>query len=708
MHNLIRRVVAGAFALALSFTLQPAQAAVAVDPNDMGPLTVTSSEYKLPAKADPEIDPDTVTELWARIYRPKQLGGTAHPLVVMLHGNHATCGHHVDGIKGRVDDDISYTFSGTCPDGYVVVPSHEGYEYVARRLASWGYVVVSINANRGVNAAWGVSGDEGLNLRRGRLVLRHLQQLDKWNTKGGAPASLGFDLQGTLDFSQIGMMGHSRGGEGMIAAYTLYNDPGSEWPARFKIKPQVRAIFELAPVDGQTARTFTADNIPWNVLLPLCDGDVSDLEGVRVYDRTFEALAETHPAKKSVYAVWGANHNFFNSQWQQTDSFGCEGPGNKALFKQDAAGSSAQRLTGSYGMMAFFRGHVGEADASLGQLLDPAYALPAPLAAATTFERSFGESAATRQQAVVEAFDKAVGTNTSGNPNDLSNIDMSHGGVPDHDFTLNAGAISWDPGGADPSTVFFQANWTAASDDRAIGKYETLEFRIARRCDSDFFCSGPAKLNKDRTTDFDVALVAADGSLSTPVHLSSYAQLAGPVGVSFGLHPIMQTVRVPIADFGVGTNARIHGVRFTFDRTSTGAIYLADVRVSRPIAAGAPVEAAPAPQLQARRAPQPSGLRPLVAMGKVVAVHRAPAAADMVEIELEGATPFPVRDALPVLRIGDKTFRLSRFPNRSSTFTIAFAMSRADFDTLPQGAEVVVESGAERWGFGKLDKRLAQ
>ena len=102
------------------------------------------------------------------------------------------------------------------------------------------------------------------------------------------------------------------------------------------------------------------------------------------------------------------------------------------------------------------------------------------------------------------------------------------------------------------------------------------------------------------------------------------------------------------------------------------------------------------------------GIRPLVAMGKVVAVHRAPAAAGTVEIELEGATPFPVRDALPVLRIGDKTFRLSRFPNRSSTFTIAFAMSRADFDTLPQGAEVVVESGAERWGFGKLDKRLAQ
>ena len=50
----------------------------------------------------------------------------------------------------------------------MVVPSHEGYAYFAERLASYGYIVVSINANRGVNAAPGVAGDLGLNLRRGR------------------------------------------------------------------------------------------------------------------------------------------------------------------------------------------------------------------------------------------------------------------------------------------------------------------------------------------------------------------------------------------------------------------------------------------------------------------------------------------------------------------------------------------------------------
>src|SRR5262249_42757656 len=93
-----------------------------------------------------------------------------------------------------------------------VAPSHEGYAYFAERLASWGYIIVSINANRGVNAAPGVIGDPGLNLRRGRLVLRHLQKLAAWNSGSEAtPASLGFSLQGKLDFNHVGMLGHSRG-----------------------------------------------------------------------------------------------------------------------------------------------------------------------------------------------------------------------------------------------------------------------------------------------------------------------------------------------------------------------------------------------------------------------------------------------------------------------------------------------------------------
>lgn len=685
-------LVIAALALWLAMPLAARAAVVAVDPAGIGPLAVAHGEYKLKAKIDPQVTSDVVTELWARVYRPKVLGATPHPLIVMLHGNHATCGHHVAGVKGRVDDDISYTFTGKCPDGYVVTPSHTGYAYVARRLASWGYVVVSINANRGVTAADGVEGDWGLNLRRGRLILRHLEQLDQWNTSGGAPASLGFDMQGAIDFGQVGLMGHSRGGEGAIAAFTLFNDSGSPWPARFHTQPQIRAIFELAPVDGQTDRTFTADNVAWNVLLPLCDGDVSDLEGVRVFDRTIEALNETAPRKKSVYAVWGANHNFFNSQWQQTDSAGCDGAGNKPLFNTEAAGSPEQRLTGLYAMAAFFRAHVGpDADPDLGQLLSTSFDLPVPLDAVSIFERSFSESAATDQNAVIEAFDKASGTNTSGAANTLSNIRMTHGSVPDHDGALRAGRIGWTSAGED---VFFQANWAADGQGRRVNKYRTLEFRVARQNEVGSPGDSPV------STDFSIALVAADGSVSTSRPLSAYAKLYAPVG-SFGAHPILETVRIPLADFDVLGTTAVRGVRFTFDHTAKDNIYLADLRVSRPIAATAAAGAGAAP-LPRTATPAQTAALPVTAKGRVAAVRRTSAAGSEVEIELESRDQIVVRDALPALVVGGKVFRLSRFPNRGSTFTIAFRLTAAEYTALPPGAPVVVESGRERWSFGTL------
>jgi hypothetical protein len=179
---------------------------------------IAISDYKMLARLDIEVANDLKTELWARVYRPADLGHSAHPLILFLHGDYATCGHEVTGV-GRVDDNTEYTFDGTCPTGYFPIPSHEGYAYAATELAARGYIVVSVNANRGVNFAPPAPGDEGLSLRRGRLVLRHLQQWSRWSKEPGtAPRSLGFDPAGAIDFSQIGLMGHSRGGEGVRAA----------------------------------------------------------------------------------------------------------------------------------------------------------------------------------------------------------------------------------------------------------------------------------------------------------------------------------------------------------------------------------------------------------------------------------------------------------------------------------------------------------
>src|SRR5262249_12055518 len=146
-------------------------------------------EYRFPPAIDPAVLPDRATEIWARSYWTQDSRAPGPmPIVVILHGNHATCGR---GAAPRVDDNCGYTSGGACPSGYVVVPNHAGYDYLAENLASWGFFVVSINANRGITCGGGVAGDAGLNLARGRLILRHLGLLREWSTRGGAPESLG-------------------------------------------------------------------------------------------------------------------------------------------------------------------------------------------------------------------------------------------------------------------------------------------------------------------------------------------------------------------------------------------------------------------------------------------------------------------------------------------------------------------------------------
>src|SRR5438105_1473403 len=66
--------------------------AVSPDPTGTGPNSVTSAEYRFPATTDPDILGNAATELWARVYRPQNLDGSLHPVILVLHGNHATCG----------------------------------------------------------------------------------------------------------------------------------------------------------------------------------------------------------------------------------------------------------------------------------------------------------------------------------------------------------------------------------------------------------------------------------------------------------------------------------------------------------------------------------------------------------------------------------------------------------------------------------------
>jgi hypothetical protein len=81
-----------------------------------------------------------------------------------------------------------------------------------------------------------------------------------------------------------------------------------------------------------------------------------------------------------------------------------------------------------------------------------------------------------------------------------------------------------------------------------------------------------------------------------------------------------------------------------------------------------------------------------------------------VEIELESATEFPVRDELVVLRIGSREFTRSRYPEDGTLNRLIFVLPFDEFARLQPGETVTVEYGRKgtgpRWNFGQLTRSL--
>jgi hypothetical protein len=676
-----------------------------------GPITV--SEYKLPAAVDPVVSPALAIELWARVYRPASLGNSRHALLVLLHGNHATCGR-LAGPAEHFDINVQYTFTGTCPDGFIPVPSHAGYGYFAERLASLGFIVVSINANRGINAAPGIPNDRGLNLRRGRLVLRHLQQLSRWNSGAETPPGELNDLVGRIDFSHVGLLGHSRGGEGMRAAYNLYqSDPGgTNWQSL--IGPlTVEAIFEIGPVDGQTSLTLNALGTAWNVLLPMCDGDVFNLQGVRPFDRMLRTTSESPARQKSTFAVWGANHDFYNTEWQLSDSAGCFA--NQRLFDH-LIGSADERTTAIASAVAFFVANVGASKLpEYNRNFNPQFELPASVTSITRVDRGYTDSPDSSLTAIFDDFTGPTGFNSHGPANSSNNVSVFYGHVANHDPAQQfAALVSWNGPGAD---TFFQSNWTNLNKGVNASSFGTLDFRVSRQCadPTDLLCNKQSNWFNFETN-FSIRLADADGTLSSPVQLRDFLSLTGPVGsLVFGFgtagHPILQTARIPLAAFGNSAIvSNLRGVRFTFDDTRRDEIYLANIQLSKLNGLLAPLPIISTLPTADTVVDTANGGGNDVNQIKSIRSVQSATLGNAVEIELSSNREFLPQGEMLVLRIGSQEFNLSRYPTTGETNALVFTLTAEEFARISQGDPVHVQYGNgpnyNGWNFGKVDKTM--
>ena len=149
----------------------------AQDPGSPGPLSVTREEYNFGDTAFTATGFPGPIELIASIHYPTGLSAGPYPVIVLLHGRHATC--FVGGAA---------LLQWPCTQqGSQSIPSYRGYDYLSEVLASHGYIVVSVSAN-GINARDNQVRDLGM-LARAELMQRHLDILNTFNTTGGAPGA---------------------------------------------------------------------------------------------------------------------------------------------------------------------------------------------------------------------------------------------------------------------------------------------------------------------------------------------------------------------------------------------------------------------------------------------------------------------------------------------------------------------------------------
>lgn len=712
------RTVLASFVFSL---IASAQAVAAIDPSQPGTLEFQTAEYKFPASIDKDVLDTAATELWARAFWPKDLS-QPRPIVFLLHGNHPTCGTG----SPRVDSDCSYTNEGQCPAGQVVVPNHEGYNYLGKQLASQGYIVVSINANRGITCGSGNDADWGLNLARGRLVLRHIEQWNKWATQGGAPTSLGIPenaFVGHVDIANVGLMGHSRGGEGMRAAYNIYREKKSSWSTKIP-GLQIRGIFEIGSVDGQTDRVLDADDTAWNAILPMCDGDVSDLEGRMPFERMIYKSNETRKTPKSIQMVYGANHNFFNTEWLESDSVECQG--HDPIFGTGSE-SLAQQKVASTALTAFFLAHVG-ANRAPEQLevFDPRTKLPTSLTDVTRIDRDHIYTYDQMFSNVVEDFDQPTGKSSGRKANFATGITIEHIRNAKPFFA----SIKWTDSAP---TRFFQANWADQNQGRDVTAYTSLDFRVAREQDQ---LAEPA-------TDFSVQLIDQDSNASATVSISQFITLDGPGNAA----RLFQTVRIPLQMFGLKPQAKIQGVRFLFDRSPKGSVNLANVRFTRndpnffratlsenltpidiegqedliddPFAKDVNNSAwtiDPPPNAPANtRKIKANSKKSNVFVGKAKLwkanfVRNSPYlnGESGYEVAVQAQKKFPVQDELAILNIAGNKFGVSRYAPNGKTDVLIFSINSYEFERLPRTAEAQIQYGKTNpmkvWKMPAFDK----
>lgn len=542
------------------------------DPAQQGPYAVTATEYDFGAitVSDEQTGSSYSSDVHGYISVPTDAPGP-FPVVLFQHGRHQTCETGLGQLPVPVGDD-------NCPDlAPIITPanSYRGYDYIASTLASHGYAVISIDANDiNDNDGSASAGDAGA-YARAELILAHLDAFRAINAAGGN----GFDaLLGKLNFHGVGVMGHSRGGEGVNKVVSVNAArSGADVPH------EIAAVFALAPTDYNSQ---SVEGPAFATLLPYCDGDVENLMGAYAYDAS---RALSGGPRFQILAM-GANHNYFNTIWT-SDDWTIHGSATEPHCGENAPTNArdtpeGQRALGEFFIASFFRYFVGHEEAFgrywSGYGLIPASACPNGAAPCEDrYHLSIQPAAAHRLVIDDTPQASALDHNALNGPVTLEGFSA----------VATCTATGADGGGCDVASPTFstasmlELSWTSAATYRSeLGgldsrAYDTLSLRVG--------VSHGDAANADGQ---DISIVLSDThGKEALVHASDFSlALFDPPGDAFASggaeKTVLNAVRVPLAALAGIDRRSLASVELRFDQTEAGTVQITDLMLQTLIA----------------------------------------------------------------------------------------------------------------------------
>lgn len=472
-----------------------------------------------------------------------------YPLVILAHGNH-----------------------GVFSAGGVRVNSFDGLEYLCRHLASYGYVAASINLDF-MNVDLTTVPATLVNrfptiVQRGLTILEHITELETLNTTDA-------QLTGRIDLGQVALIGHSRGGEGVVSAQTSNL-------AR-AVPRAIRTIVSIAPTDFLG---IVEGSVPYLVVYGSADNDVSTGHPFRLYDRATRL--------KSAVFIEGANHNFFstNFDWvadpDSTDARLIPAAQHVALARAYCLGWLEMNVRGQHDHLPLFDRN----------------GRPAAVAGPAIFHQ-FRQ--ADTQRAVVDdysqgAFDPAAPhgpqlatraeRNTLGGavavaglvtPVGLSNprteASLRRRDLANFFHDTFGAMVAWDVAGGNLTTTF------GAGD---VSGFRVVSFRVAQRFNVPRN-PNPAGLGAGAVRDLTVRLTDSSGH-NAQVRAGTVATIpfpwkrpAGEGGLA-RTKSVLRTIRLPLAAFKNANNnldlTAIFSIGFLFDQSASGELAIDTVEFS--------------------------------------------------------------------------------------------------------------------------------